>query len=79
MKSDTSLLEAALVGYQARLTEIQQAMAEIRRTLGQKRAAPAASTKPAKRRMSAAGRRRIAAAQRKRWAEYNKQKAAAAK
>jgi hypothetical protein len=80
MKSDPSLLQAALVGYQAKLSEIQQAMADIRRELGQKSApagaaAAAAADKPAKRKMSAAGRRRIAAAQRKRWAEYNRQRA----
>jgi hypothetical protein len=83
MKSDQSLLQAALVGYQARITEIEQAMAEIRRQLGQK--TPGATSAPAadgkkkggRRKMSAAGRRRIAAAQKKRWAEYNAKKASA--
>jgi len=78
MKSDRSLLEAALVGYQAQLAEIQQAMLNIRGMLGQQPAA-AASSKPARRKMSAAGRRRIAAAQKKRWADYNKRKAAGEK
>jgi len=82
MKSDHSLLQAALVGYQARINEIEQAMAEIRAQLGDKQpaAAPAAGRKKTNRRkMSAAGRRRIAAAQKKRWAEYNAKKAAAGK
>ena len=79
MKSDRSLLEAALVGYQAQLAEIQQAMLSIRGMLGETQAAAAPSSKPARRKMSAAGRRRIAAAQKKRWADYNKRKAAGAK
>ena len=79
MKSDRSLLEAALVGYRAQLAEIQQTMLNIRGVLGQKQAAAAPSAKPARRKMSAAGRRRIAAAQKKRWADYNKLKAAGAK
>jgi hypothetical protein len=76
MKSDRLLLEAALVGYQAKLAEIQQAIVSIRGQLGERPAAGAPTAKGAKRKMSAAGRRRIAAAQKKRWAEYNKQKAA---
>ncbi len=76
MKSDRSFLEAALLGYQAKVAEIQQAMLSIRALLGQAPAAAEPSAKPAKRKMSAAGRRRIAAAQKKRWAEYNKRKAA---
>jgi hypothetical protein len=72
MKSDRLLLEAALVGYQARLTEIQRAIQNIRQMLG---TTPAPARKAVRRKMSAAGRRRIAEAQRKRWAEYKKQKA----
>jgi hypothetical protein len=82
MKSDQSLLQAALIGYQTKIRDIEQAMAEIRQQLGQTQAAappPAGPKKAAKRKMSAAGRRRIAAAQRKRWAEYNAKKAATAK
>ncbi len=76
MNLDPSLLRAALVGYQNQLTEIEQAMAEIRRRL---KMAPGSDSKPAparKRTMSAAARRRIAAAQRKRWAAYKKAKGA---
>ena len=79
MKSDRSLLEAALVGYQAQIAEIQQAMLNIRGMLGEKQAAAAPASKPPRRKMSAAGRRRIAAAQKKRWADYNKRKAAGEK
>ena len=68
-----------MVGYQAQLAEIQQAMLNIRGLLGQEQAAATISSKPARRKMSAAGRRRIAAAQKKRWAEYNKRKAAGEK
>jgi hypothetical protein len=80
MKSDQSLLQAALVGYQARIVEIENAMADIRQQLGQKPASAAAPVKVVKvagrRKMSAAGRKRIAAAQKKRWADYNAKKAA---
>jgi hypothetical protein len=85
MKFDTSLLQAALVGYQGRVNEIELAMADIRRQLKKPAAtvlgpvAVAAPKQAAKRKMSAAGRRRIAAAQKKRWAEYNAKKATAAK
>ena len=80
MKTDRSLLEAALVGYQTQLASIQQSMQEIRKQLGPKAAAGAvAGTEPAvrsKRQLSDAARKRIAVAQKKRWAEYNRQKAA---
>jgi len=74
MQTDTSLLEAALVGYQARLAEIEKAMAEIRKKIGTRGGFTA--TTPRKRRdLSAAARKRISAAQKKRWAEYKRQKA----
>lgn len=83
MKNDRSLLEAALVGYQAQLASIQQAMQEIRNQLGQRTPGAAAIAgsdgQPAirtKRKLSAAARKRIAAAQKKRWAEYNRKKTA---
>jgi hypothetical protein len=78
MKTDDSLLRAALIGYQNELARIEQAMAEIRRQLGPgsgSRSAASAPAKMPKRRLSAAARKRIAAAQKKRWAEYKKQKA----
>ncbi|HXB75340.1 MAG TPA: hypothetical protein VNY05_44320 [Candidatus Acidoferrales bacterium] len=80
MKTDRSLLEAALVGYETQLASIQQSMQEIRKQLGQKAAAGAGTgAQPVtrtKRKLSAAARKRIAAAQKKRWAEYNRKKAA---
>ena len=82
MKSDQALLEAALVGYQAQIAKIEEAMAEIRTRLGGKTNAPASSAPAAKqggkRVLSAAARRRIALAQKKRWAEYKKRQAASA-
>jgi len=77
-------MEAALVGYQRQIEEIQTKMAELRRRLGARAtgasttAAPSAAA-PArkgragrKHRMSAEGRARIAAAQRARWAKFKK-------
>jgi len=78
MKADTSLLQAALLGYQSRHAEILTAMADIERQLGGRASAPPSEeTGRRKRRpLSAAARKRIAAAQRKRWAAYHqKQKA----
>jgi hypothetical protein len=74
MKTDVALLQAALVGYQSQIAEIEKAIAEIRRQIGHAPSADLANGKPAKRRLSAAARKRISAAQKKRWAEYNKQK-----
>ena len=76
---DKATLEAALVGYQQQLQQIEGKMAELRRMLGKapaaapigkrvKKAAPAKQ----KHRMSAEGRARIAAAQRARWAKAKK-------
>lgn len=72
MKADPALLNAALVGYQSRLTEINQAISEIRRELAPTGEAKPVPAKRARRKMSRASRQRIAAAQRKRWAEYKK-------
>jgi hypothetical protein len=70
--ADREMLEAALAGFQHRLEEIDQRMAEVKAMLGGK-AAPAADRDAGtpgrkRRKMSAAARARIAAAQRKRWA-----------
>ncbi|HYW47834.1 MAG TPA: hypothetical protein VE959_33515 [Bryobacteraceae bacterium] len=71
--ADRELLQAALAGFQQRLEQIDQKMAEIKAMLGGKAApaAPGDDGTPAqagrkRRKMSAAARRRIAAAQRKR-------------
>lgn len=74
MKTDVALLQAALYGYQSQIAEMEKAIAEIRRKIGNAPAVDLSSSKPAKRRLSAAARKRISAAQKKRWAEYNKQK-----
>ena len=76
---DKATLEAALVGYQQHLQQIESKMADLRRMLGQapasapaaKRARKAAAGKQ-KHRMSPEGRARIAAAQRARWAKAKK-------
>ena len=75
---DHSMLQAALAGYQAQLSKIDNAMAVLRRQLGGKAPASAGGRipMPGKRRLSAAARKRIALAQKKRWAAYHaKQKA----
>ncbi len=79
MKTDTSLLQAALLGYQSRHAEILKAMADIERQLGGRSSAPISEqTGGGKRRpLSAAARKRIAAAQRKRWAAYHEKQTAA--
>ncbi|SRR5260370_6550268 len=76
---DKATLEAALVGYQQHLRQIEAKMADLRRLIGHtnsgapaiKRARKAASGKQ-KHRMSPEGRARIAAAQRARWAKAKK-------
>jgi len=72
---DRSLLEAALIGYQAEAAKLDKAIANIRQRLGSRvdKAVPPPSAKTSaaprkKHRISAEGRRRIAAAQRRRWA-----------
>lgn len=75
--NDQALLEAALIGYQHQLDQLEGKMADLRRQLGGKppAAAPKSASGPGKRRhMSAAARKRIATAQRKRWAEYHRLK-----
>jgi len=76
MNLDPSFLRAALVGYQNQLSEVEQAMADIRRRLKMTPGSDSKAAPARKRTMSAAARRRIAAAQRKRWAAYKKSKAA---
>jgi hypothetical protein len=78
MKTDYSLLEAALIGYQHQRELLAVKIAEIQRQLGNAPATPSTET-PKKRVMNAAARKRIAQAQRKRWAEYHKTQGAPAK
>jgi hypothetical protein len=76
-KTDNSLLEAALLGYQAELARIKAAIADIRKRLGKRGGSDVPgpfdkAPKKQKHRMSPEGRARIAAAQRKRWAKAKK-------
>ena len=80
---DGSILEMALVGYQAERGKIEEKMAEIRQRLGK---GPAATAAPAttgeaapKRNISVAARKRIAAAQKKRWREFHARQQESAK
>jgi peptidoglycan hydrolase CwlO-like protein len=81
LQLDQGTLQAALLGYQHQLEQIETKMAELRRQLGgtARKTAPAAkpAAGPRKHRMSAEGRARIAAAQRARWAKVKKGKKAA--
>ena len=78
---DRSVLEMALVGYNAKLDEVIQKMAEIERHLGVRskgvaaQAAPENATTAAKprRKLSAAGKKAIRAALKKRWAAFHAQ------
>jgi hypothetical protein len=76
--SDTSLLEAALIGYQAELARINAAIGDLKKRMGKRRGAglrgpftkaPAAH-KP--HRISPEGLARIVEGQRKRWAAARK-------
>lgn len=75
MVNDVSLLQAALVGYQNHLEEINQAIADIRKQLGTRGGKQAKQPGTiGRRKLSSAARGRIAAAQKKRWAKFHKQK-----
>ena len=69
---DTSLLQAALIGYQMEADKVANAIAGLQKRLGNRSGnatTPVASNGRRKRhKISAEGRARIAAAQRKRWA-----------
>ena len=79
-QTDTTLLQMALVGFEAERQNTQAKIAEIQRELkrqGRTRrtdtiATDALPTKRRRGKMSAEARKRIAAAQKKRWAEYRK-------
>jgi|ERR1017187_5362960 hypothetical protein len=78
MKTDYSLLEAALIGYQHQRELLAVKIVEIQRQLGNAPATASDET-PKKRVMNVAARKRIAQAQRKRWAEFHKTQGAPAK
>ena len=71
---DTSILQAALVGYRHQLSEVSRKMDEIRRRLGGNGSIGATSLTadgaPRKRYLSPEALKRISAAQEKRWAAY---------
>ena len=77
---DTSLLEAALVGYQVDLARIKTTIADLQRRVGTRTRISAPeplSNSPAPKKqhiISPEGRARIAEAQRKRWAAAKKAK-----
>ncbi|HTS24261.1 MAG TPA: hypothetical protein VMH81_00185 [Bryobacteraceae bacterium] len=76
MKTDYSLLEAALIGYEHQRELLAVKIAELRRQLG---SVSAGAETPRKRVMNDAARKRIGLAQKKRWAVYHKAQAPAKK
>jgi hypothetical protein len=76
-ENDPGILQAALLGYQQQLEEINGKIADLRRRLGSRGNTPATGAAPRtqqkKHRISPEGRARIAAAQRRRWAAAKKQ------
>ena len=68
---DKTVLQMALVGYEAEARKVRERIAAITSELGGRTPKAAASSDGAPRRMSASARRRIAAAQKKRWAAFH--------
>src|SRR5450759_2685666 len=71
-KLTNEIITAAIVGFEAQKTRIDDQIAELRAMLSGSSAEPAATPevpKGKRRKMSAAARKRIGDAQRKRWAE----------
>jgi hypothetical protein len=74
-KLTREIIAAAIEGFEAQKTRIDDQIAELRTVLTGGSAGPAAAPEPPKhkrRKMSAAGRKAIAEAQRKRWAASKK-------
>jgi hypothetical protein len=63
--ADTSLLQAALIGYEQMKREVEEKIASIRNSLG---SGGMAGVPISRRTMSAKSRKKIATAQKKRWA-----------
>jgi hypothetical protein len=76
---DPEMLQAALVGYEHQLSEIQAKIAEIRSRLGGRAETAPNRTAPVRRNLSVEARHRIAAAQKKRWKAFQKAKEEAAR
>jgi len=76
---DTSILQHALIGYQAERAKIDEKIAEIEALLNGKQKS-STNKRPLRKRkaLSAAARARIAAAQKERWAKFRKQESKAA-
>ena len=72
MANDASLLRAALVGYQSQLSQIDNAIADLRKRIGEKGDWKVAKPR-VRRALSAAARKRRADAQKKRWAAFHSQ------
>ena len=75
---ERELLEAAIIGYQSKIVELQQRMTEIRIRLdGHSSAANSAThpkpVRPQKRTMTAAAKRKLSLAAKKRWAQLRRQ------
>ncbi len=75
--TDSSLLEAALIGYQHQLASVTAKLNDIKKRLGVRTPMNVAArltngARRKKHRISAEGRARIAAAQKKRWAVAKK-------
>ena len=72
---DLATLQAALVGYEQQILDMQTKVAAIQRQLGGRAAKASTDVAPrTRRKLSAAARKRIAAAQKKRWAAFRKAK-----
>ena len=78
-KTDPTILQAALIGYQAELGRIDAAMDAIRSQLNGKTTHSSPAGIGPKRVMSAAARKRIAEAQKKRWALFHSKHSAPAR
>jgi hypothetical protein len=77
MPAHSDLLQAALIGYQAQIKEIETAMTAIRAQLKGSSDATAPEAQPRKKsKFSAAARKKMAAAQKRRWAAFHARKAA---
>jgi hypothetical protein len=75
---ERELLEAAIIGYQTKIAELQQRITEIRMRLdGHSSAANSAThpkpAKPPKRTMTAAAKRKLSLAAKRRWAQLRRQ------
>jgi len=78
MKTDYSLLEAALIGYQHQRELLSVKIADLQRQLGSSGTA-SSETASGRRGMNADAKKRISLAQQKRWAKYHEAQGTAVK